>query len=327
MSRRLTVTRKGWPVRGNFTISRGSKTSADTLIVEIADGDFRGRGECVPYARYGESLDSVEQQIASVADAISHGAGRTQIGDLLPACAARNAVDCALWDLEAKTIGKRAWQLAGLTRPAPVETAFTISLDTEAAMGRAAAKAADKPLLKLKLTGEGDVERVAAVRENAPNARIVVDANEAWTEYHLGRFVPSLAELGVEMIEQPLPAGEDDALSGYDGPIALCADERCHDRAGLDDLVGKYTMINIKLDKTGGLTEALALQSAARDRGFAIMIGCMLASSFAMAPAVLLAQGAEIVDLDGPLWLAEDYQPPLRIDGASIAPPDAALWG
>jgi len=327
VSRRLTVRRHAWPIRGSFTISRGSKTSADTLIVEITDGDAVGRGECVPYARYGETMESAEAQVRSVAAAVDDGADRSDLLDLLPACAARNAVDCALWDLAAKRSGQRAWRLAGLAAPKPVETAYTISLDTVDAMGRAAAKASAMPLLKLKLTGEGDVERVAAVRENAPGARIVVDANEAWTEHHLDAFVPALASLGVEMIEQPFPAGKDDALAGYDGPITLCADESCHDRSSLDDLSGKYGMVNIKLDKTGGLTEALALRDAARERGFQVMVGCMLASSLAMAPALLLAQDAEVVDLDGPLWLAEDYQPPLRADGALLHPPEPALWG
>ncbi|MEM7442528.1 MAG: N-acetyl-D-Glu racemase DgcA [Pseudomonadota bacterium] len=327
MSRRLTVRRQSWPIAGSFSISRGSKTSADTLIVEISEGSSFGRGECVPYARYGETLDSAEAAIAKAISLVADGADRSVLAASMPAGAARNAVDCALWDLEAKLAGRPAWQLAGLQPPTPVETAFTISLDTVEAMGRSAAKSADKPLLKLKLTGEGDVERVAAVRENAPNSRIVVDANEAWTESQLNAFVPALAALGVEMIEQPLPAGADDALAGYDGPITLCADESCHGRESLGTLAGKYGMVNIKLDKTGGLTEALALRAAARSAGFEVMIGCMLASSLAMAPAVLLAQDAEIVDLDGPLWLAEDYEPPLAIDGATILPPDAGLWG
>ncbi|MEM8586488.1 MAG: N-acetyl-D-Glu racemase DgcA [Pseudomonadota bacterium] len=327
MSRALTVRQHAWPIRGSFTISRGSKTSADTLIVEITDGDAVGRGECVPYARYGETLESAEAQVRSITAAVDDGADRSDLLGLLPACAARNAVDCALWDLAAKLSGRPAWQLAGLAAPKPVETAYTISLDTVDAMGAAAAKASAMPLLKLKLTGEGDVERVAAVRENAPDARIIVDANEAWTEAHLGSFVPALASLGVEMIEQPLPAGKDDALAGYDGPITLCADESCHDRSSLDDLAGKYGMVNIKLDKTGGLTEALALREQARERSFQVMIGCMLASSLAMAPALLLAQDAEVVDLDGSLWLAEDYQPPLRTEGALLHPPEAALWG
>ena len=327
MSRNLTVRRHAWPIRGSFTISRGSKTSADTLIVEIKDGDAAGRGECVPYARYGETMEGAEAQIRSVAAAVRDGADRSDMLDLLPAGAARNAVDCALWDLAAKLSGKPAWQLAGLNAPKPVRTAYTISLDTVDAMGRAAAKAAAMPLLKLKLTGEGDVERVAAVRENAPDARIVVDANEAWTERHLDRFIPALASLGVEMIEQPFPSEKDDALVGYDGPITLCADESCHDRSSLDGLAGKYGMVNIKLDKTGGLTEAVALREEARHRGFEVMVGCMLASSLAMAPALLLAQDVEVVDLDGPLWLAEDYQPALRVDGALLHPPEPALWG
>jgi L-alanine-DL-glutamate epimerase-like enolase superfamily enzyme len=325
--RQLSVREAVWPIRGVFTISRGSRTEARTLIAEIAAGGLVGRGECTPYARYGESLDSVRAQIESVASEIAAGADRPVLQALLPAGAARNAVDCALWDLEAKLAGVPAWALAGLPEPGPVTTAFTLSLGSVETMGQAAREAAHHPLLKLKLTGDGDLERVQAVRANAPASRLVVDANEAWSISHLERFSPAFVDLGVELIEQPLKAAEDGALQGFHSPIPLCADESCHDTASLEHCVGKYAMVNIKLDKTGGLTEALRLRDAARQRGFTVMVGCMVASSLAMAPATLVAQGAEVVDLDGPLLLARDHDPALRYDGATVWPPDPSLWG
>jgi L-alanine-DL-glutamate epimerase-like enolase superfamily enzyme len=246
----------------------------------------------------------------------------------LPAGAARNAVDCALWDLACKLTGQPIWELADLDGPLkPVVTAYTLSLDTVENMAAAAREAASKPLLKLKLTGDGDLERVRAVRENAPAARLIVDANEGWSIEHLKRFGDAFAELAVELIEQPLPAGRDDVLAGFHCPVPLGADESCHDLGTLAVLKGKYQMVNIKLDKTGGLTEALKLKCAAEAAGFDIMVGCMLASSLAMAPGVVLAQGAKLVDLDGPLLLAEDRSPGLRFDGATVYPPDPELWG
>ena len=325
--RQLSVREAVWPIRGVFTISRGSRTEARTLIAEISAGGIVGRGECTPYARYGESLDSVRAQIASVVAEIAAGADRPALQALLPAGAARNAVDCALWDLEAKLAGVPAWALAGLAEPVPVTTVYTLSLDTVEKMGEAARQAAHRPFLKLKLTGDGDLERVQAVRENAPNSRLVVDANEAWSIGHLERFGPAFVDLGVEVIEQPLKASEDGALVGFRSPIPLCADESCHDTSSLDHCAGKYAMVNIKLDKTGGLTEALRLRAAARERGFDIMVGCMVASSLAMAPGTLVAQGADLVDLDGPLLLAQDHDPALRYDGATVWPPEPSLWG
>ncbi|MBW8728235.1 MAG: dipeptide epimerase [Inquilinus limosus] len=323
----LSVRQAVWPIRGVFTISRGSRTEARTLIAEIVAGGAVGRGECTPYARYGESLESVTAQIESVVQAIADGADRPGLEALLPPGAARNAVDCALWDLESKLAGVPAWALAGILEPGPVTTVYTLSLDTVEKMGEAARQSAHRPLLKLKLTGDGDLERVQAVRANAPASRLVVDANEAWSISHLERFGPVFAALGVEVIEQPLKASEDDALLGFESPIPLCADESCHDTASLDHCAGKYAMVNIKLDKAGGLTEALRLRAAARERGFAVMVGCMVASSLAMAPATLVAQGAEVVDLDGPLLLAQDHDPALRYDGATVYPPEPALWG
>jgi len=312
---------------GTFTISRGSKTKANVVIVELTDGAARGRGECVPYARYGESVDSVVAEIEAIAGDLEAGMDRAGLQPELKAGAARNAVDCALWDLEAKRGGKRAWQLAGLAAPPPVVTAYTLSLDTPEKMAANARVNAARPLFKLKLTGEGDLERVAAVREAAPEARLIVDANEGWALDMVEPLSAALARLGVEMIEQPLPAAEDGVLGDVSHPVPLCADESVHARDGLSDLIGKYDMINIKLDKTGGLTEALALKQAAEEAGFDIMIGCMVATSLAIAPGLLIAQGAKVVDLDGPLLLAEDREESLTFEGSLIHPPEPALWG
>jgi L-alanine-DL-glutamate epimerase and related enzymes of enolase superfamily len=276
-----------------------------------------------PYARYGETLDSVTSEI----EGLPRGITRIELQEALPPGAARNAVDCALWDLEAKAAGHRVWELAGLTAPGPEITAYTLSLDTPEAMQAQAAKHAHRPILKIKLGTPDDMPRLEAVRAGAPEARIIVDANEGWTAEIYADLAPHLTRLGVALVEQPLPAGEDDALIGIDRPVPLCADESCHDRASLPGLKGKYDMVNIKLDKTGGLTEALALREAARAEGFDIMVGCMVGSSLAMAPAVLVAQGAAITDLDGPLLLAEDRDPPLVFDADGVHPPDAALWG
>jgi L-alanine-DL-glutamate epimerase-like enolase superfamily enzyme len=327
VTRRLELREAVWPLARIFTISRGSKTEARTLIATIADGGHRGRGECVPYARYGETMDGVRAQIAAVVDAIAGGMDRMALHAALPPGAARNAVDCALWDLDAKMAGEPAWRLAGLDAPRPLVTAFTLGLDTPDAMAEQALGEAHRPLLKLKLTGDGDLDRVAAVRRAAPDCRLIVDANEGWTIDHLRRLAPAFADLGVALIEQPLPAAADDVLRGFDSPVPLCADESCHDAAGLDACAGKYAVVNIKLDKAGGLTEALRLAAEAERRGFRLMVGCMVASSLAIAPAVLVAQSAAFVDLDGPLLLATDWDPPLRYDGATVHPPDAALWG
>jgi L-alanine-DL-glutamate epimerase-like enolase superfamily enzyme len=281
----------------------------------------------VPYGRYGETVQSVLDQIESLHGALAEGLDRQGLQALLPAGAARNAVDLAFWDLECKLSGKRHWQLAGLPAPAPVTTAYTLSLDTVEVMGRKAAENSTRPLLKLKLAGPDDLDRVAAVRRNAPAARIVVDANEGWTVEQYSTLAPRLKALGVEMIEQPLPAGNDAALADVERPVPVCADESCHDTATLAGLKGRYDMVNIKLDKTGGLTEALKLKEAAEAEGYGIMVGCMLATSLAMAPGVLLAQGVPVVDLDGPLLLARDRDPALKIEGSLVYPPAAALWG
>lgn len=306
-----------------FTISRGSRDAAEVLTVVVSDDGVVGRGECVPYRRYGETIESVAAQIAALSESLT----RAALQSALPPGAARNAVDCALWDLEAKRAGRRVWQLAGLSFPGPVTTAFTLSLAAPEAMRRAAAKHAHRPLLKIKLGGEGDMARLEAVREGAPKTRIVVDANEGWTAGVYSELAPHLVRLGVALVEQPLPAGEDGMLGEIARPLPVCADESCHDRATLDALAGKYDMVNVKLDKTGGLTEALLLRDEARTRGFGIMVGCMVGTSLAMAPAILVAQGAEVVDLDGPLLLAEDRVPPLAYDGSEAQPPEATLWG
>ena len=319
----IDVTRDVFPLAQVFTISRGSRTEAKVLSAHLTQGGVTGHGECVPYARYGESLESVEAQIRSLSGDFS----RESLADLLPAGAARNAVDCALWDLEAKQAGKRVWELAGLSRPGPEITAFTLSLDTPEKMQAQAAENAHRPLLKIKLGTPDDMPRLEAVRAGAPDAAIIVDANEGWSAEVYSDLAPHLLRLGVKMVEQPLPAGEDDALLGLERPVPLCADESCHDRASLPALKGKYDVVNIKLDKTGGLTEALALREAALEMGFDIMVGCMVGSSLAMAPATLVAQGARIVDLDGPLLLAEDRDAPLTFDTAGVHPPEAALWG
>lgn len=325
---KLEVERQSWPIEGGFTISRGSKTAAEVLVVTLTAEGWVGRGECVPYARYGESLHGVEADIVRLKDRIEAGLTREELQTALPAGAARNAIDCALVDLEAKRTERTAWEVLGLAAaPAPVTTAYTLSLDAPEKMAAKARANADRPLFKLKLTGEGDLERVAAVKEAAPKTRLIVDANEGWRPEMVEPYSEKLGALGVEMIEQPLPAGDDAMLSEVAHPVALCADESAHDRAGLPDLIGRYDMINIKLDKTGGVTEALALKQAAEAAGMQIMVGCMLATSLAMAPAVLVAQGAQVVDLDGPLLLSQDRDPALHFEGSVIHPPQPALWG
>jgi len=318
----LTATTETFPMDGTFTISRGSRTEAQVVTVAVTDGDHTGQGECVPYARYGETVESVLAQIGGAGPMIT-----PRDAQAMPAGAARNAVDCALWDLEAKRSGEPVWQLLGLAEPQPVTTAYTLSLETPETMRAKAAENAHRPLLKIKLGGTGDLERLRAVRAGAPEATLIIDANEGWTPETYAALAPELLSLGVAMVEQPLPAGDDEALRDMERPLPVCADEACHDRASLPGLIGKYDMINIKLDKTGGLTEALALRDAAREMGFQIMVGCMVGTSLAMAPALLVAQGAEIIDLDGPLLLAKDRETPLIFDGSIVYPAKPALWG
>jgi L-alanine-DL-glutamate epimerase-like enolase superfamily enzyme len=320
---RLAVRAESFPIAGVFTISRGSRTEAEVLTVTVEEGGERGRGECVPYARYGETLASVRAEIEGLPERFD----RDGLQELLPAGAARNAVDCGLWDLAARRAGRRVWELAGLAEPGPEVTAYTLSLDAPEAMRAQAARNAHRPLLKLKLGGEGDMARLEAVRAGAPRVRIIVDANEGWSAEEYAALAPALVGLGVELVEQPLPAGVDAALGEMARPVPVCADESCHDRASLAALRGRYDVVNVKLDKAGGLTEALALREAARAAGFGVMVGCMVGSSLAMAPAVLVAQGAAFTDLDGPLLLARDREHPLLYDERGVHPSARELWG
>jgi L-alanine-DL-glutamate epimerase-like enolase superfamily enzyme len=313
-----------WPIAGSFSISRGSKTEAVVVVAELSHDGCVGRGECVPYARYGETPEATLEQIGQWT---SKPLSRDLLNATMPAGAARNALDCALWDFEAKRSGQRIWQLLGANPPAPLTTAYTISLGTPDEMANATARAAQRPLLKIKLGGEGDEARIVAVRQAAPHATLIVDANEAWTESNLERNLAACAAAGVTLVEQPLPAGRDEALATIKRPIPVCADESVHATASLAALRGRYDAVNIKLDKTGGLTEALAMSREAKRMGFQIMVGCMVATSLAMAPAVIVAAQADVVDLDGPLLLARDRDHGLRYDGSLTYPPEAALWG
>ncbi|MCA6126076.1 dipeptide epimerase [Bradyrhizobium sp. WSM 1704] len=316
-----------WPIAGSFTISRGTKTEAVVVVAEVSQDGVTGRGECVPYPRYGETPEAALSAIQAMQAPLASGIDRNALQAAMPAGAARNALDCALADLEAKRAGARIWQLLGRPAPEPRTTAYTISLGPAEAMAEATAKAAHRALLKIKLGGEGDAARIAAVRKAAPASELMVDANEAWTEDNLAANLKACADAGVTLIEQPLPAGKDEALARIERPVMVCADESVHDRASLEALRGRYDAVNIKLDKTGGLTEALAMADAAGALGFEIMIGCMVATSLSMAPAMLIAQAARFVDLDGPLLLARDRDHGLRYAGSLVYPPDAALWG
>ena len=327
MTRVLSVTAESFPIAGTFTISRGSKTQADVLLCTISEGGATGRGECVPYRRYGETLDSVRAQIEAVAGKIAAGLGRDELAGILPAGAARNAVDCALWDLEAKLSGTSVAARLGFGALKPLTTAYTLSLDTPQKMAEQAKANAARPLLKVKLGGDNDVARMEAIARAAPQSRLIIDANEGWTDANLRENLAAAAACGVALIEQPLPADADRALLEVEHPVPVCADESLHVATDLEGLRGKYDMVNIKLDKSGGLTEAVQLHRRARELGFGIMVGCMVGTSLAMAPAVLLAQDAEFVDLDGPLLLARDREPALRYDGSLVYPPEPALWG
>ena len=318
---------ESWPIDGAFVIARGAKREAIVVVAEVSDGRVGGRGECVPYARYGETVAGVAAAIAAMRGALEAGLDRAALQGAMPPGAARNALDCAFWDLESKQEGKPVHVLAGLPPPHPLTTAFTLSLGPPAAMAEAAAQAAARKLLKVKLGGAGDAARIGAVRAAAPHAELIVDANESWGADTLADNLAACAAAGVTLVEQPLPAGDDAALASIRRPIALCADESVHDRASLSSLVGKYDAVNIKLDKTGGLTEALAMAREAERLGFSLMVGCMVATSLSMAPAMLVAQRARVVDLDGPLLLARDRPDGLRYEGSVVHPPSPALWG
>lgn len=324
---KVKLVNESFLIRGTFTISRGSRTHAKVVVVELHQDEYIGRGECVPYARYGESIESVLAELETLMVKIEAGLTREQMQSLLPAGAARNALDCAYWDLACKQQGQRIWERISVAQPVSLITAFTLSLDTPERMKKAAIENVHRPLLKLKLAGEGDIARVTAVREGSPDARIIVDANEGWDEALYLEIVPELVKLGVEMIEQPFPADNDAALEHLPRPITLCADESCHDRTSLPKIIGRYDMINIKLDKTGGLTEAIELKKAAQEANLQIMVGCMLATSLAMAPAFVVAQGVDVVDLDGPLLLAEDRECPITFTESLMHVCNAELWG
>ncbi|MDC7677655.1 N-acetyl-D-Glu racemase DgcA [Asticcacaulis machinosus] len=318
---------QSWPIAGRFTIARGSKTEAQVLYVELHGSDHIGRGESVPYARYGESIEASLTELEAIRPQVETGLTVEALQSLLPAGAARNALDCALWDLRAKQSDVPAFKTAGLRSLSPLKTAYTLSLDSPEAMGAQAAANARRPILKLKIGGADDLDRVEAVRANASKTRLIVDANEGLTFDTLQRIAPELHKLGVVLIEQPLPVADDEALRGYKSPVPLCADESLHTSADLDRCARLYDCVNIKLDKTGGLTEALKLNQAARDKGLMVMVGCMVATSLSMAPAMIVAQGADFVDLDGPLLLAKDRDHGLGIVGSMLEPPLPQLWG
>ena len=333
--RKLNVHSENWSEEP-FAISRGIDDNFDVVVVELEQNDFKAWGEATPTEHYNESISQTESLIEDFRNRIENGISRTELQQEMPKGAARNAVDCALWDLEAKLAGKRVWELPEISQhlgaetgsvPGNVTTVYSLGVDTPEIMGDIALKNANRPILKIKLTGDGDLERLIEIRKNAPESRLVIDANEAWTPEHYQRYVPEFKQLGVEMIEQPFPADNDSVLKTLDHPIPVCADESCHDTADLDRLVGLYEFVNIKLDKTGGLTEALRLQAEAESKGFRTMVGCMSATSLGIAPAFFIAQRAKIVDLDAPLYLYEDRPFPMKYDGSIVHPPSPELWG
>ncbi len=324
MSLQLHCSVESWPIAGTFAISRGSKRQAHVVVATVTDGRASGRGECVPYARYGETVDSVLETLRSGGPATN----RQHLRRSMPAGAARNALDCALWDFEAKASGRTAASLAGQPSLAPVLTCYTLSLAEPAEMAAKARDARHLPLLKLKLGGgPDDAARLAAVRTARPDARLVIDANEAWSPGDLAFLMRAAHEANVELIEQPLPAGQDAALASLPHPVPICADESAHTSAHIAALRDRYDAVNIKLDKAGGLTEALDMADAARRSGMKVIVGCMVATSLAMAPALIVAQQADWVDLDGPLLLARDRVPGLSIKDGIITPPSRDLWG
>jgi len=319
--------RVDWPFASTFRIANREQRMAETVSVELTDGKFTGRGEAMGVFYHGETVDSMLSQLTGFEVVLAKGISRAQLQTLLPPGGARNALDCALWDLEAKRTGRRAWTFAGIEAVRPLLSDYTLSLDLPEAMAAAATAGRRYSLLKLKLSGEGDIERVSAVRKARPDSELIVDANQSWSERQLREFVPALADLGVRLIEQPLRADEDAVLEGFDSPIPLCADESCQTTESLPYLSGKYQYLNIKLDKTGGLTEALRLARAGQAAGFKLMVGCMAGSSLGMAPAFIVGQLCSIVDLDGPLLSATDVPNPIQYDGGRMQPPEAKLWG
>ncbi|MEI8715753.1 N-acetyl-D-Glu racemase DgcA [Mesorhizobium sp. ISC11] len=327
MARVISVEAERFPIAGTFTISRGSKTEAEVISCTISDGGHFGRGECVPYKRYGETIEGVREAIDAMRGRIADGISRSALLDAMPAGAARNAIDCALWDLEAKLSGTSVAVAIGAVPLQALETAYTLSLGEPEAMAAQARANAARPLLKVKIGGDNDIARIRAVRQAAPDSRIILDANEGWSDDNIVANLAFAAEQGIALIEQPLPAGHDEILRHIAHAVPICADESVHEAKNLEALVGLYDAVNIKLDKSGGLTAALVLRDRARELGFGVMVGCMVGTSLAMAPAVLLAQHADFVDLDGPLLLARDRVPGLVYQGSLVSPPDTALWG
>lgn len=316
-----------WPFTSTFRIAYRAQTCAETIQVRIRDGTLIGRGEALGVSYHGETVDSMLAELRDLADKVEPGISRADLQHLLPAGGVRNAVDCALWDLEAKRVGRRAWEIAGVSSVGELLTTYTLSLDTAQSMAKAASAARQYRLLKLKLDGDGDLERVAAVRVARPDVRLIVDANQSWEERHLHDVIPKLAALGVELIEQPLPVGRDEVLKKFKSPVPLCADESCQTRLSLPSIVGKYDFVNIKLDKTGGLTEALALAREAQGRNLKLMVGCMAGSSLSMAPAFIVGQLCVFADLDGPLLASSDVAHPIHYEGSRMYAPEAVLWG
>lgn len=327
ITHKMEVASEAWPIAGNFTISRGSRTQADVVVVTLTNGTFSGKGECVPYARYGETVKSVCAQLRDIKNYVENGLSRQSLLQKMPAGAARNALDCALWDIEAKMCGISVAKKLDISDPKSLTTAYTISLASPKLMAEQTQKHKGRDLLKIKLGGDGDHERMIAVREAAPNSRLILDANEAWHENKLEEYLAMAATIKADLVEQPLPSDQDELLQHISRPVLVCADESVHTRAGLAKLKNRYDCINIKLDKTGGLTEALLMYEEARSLGFSIMVGCMVGTSLAMAPALLLAQDADFVDLDGPLLLAKDRENGLDYPSSLVTPPSPLLWG
>ena len=323
----VELRRVDWPFASTFRIAYESRSHAETVVIELRDGDWVGRGEALGVSYHGETADSLLAQLAAIQAQLTRGVSRRELQALMPPGGARNAIDCALWDLEAKRAGRRAWELAGIARVRPLRSAYTLSMESPEVMARAAAAASAYSLLKLKLGGDADLERVSAVRAVRPDVEIIVDANQAWSERQLAAFTPRLAELGVRLIEQPLPVGQDAMLAEFKSLVPLCADESCQTSESLPSLLGRYEFINIKLDKTGGLTEALSLARAAAQGGFKLMIGCMAGSSLSMAPGFVVGQLGEVVDLDGPLLSAQDVPDAIQYHGSQMHAPSAKLWG
>lgn len=327
MLRVLNIRQRTLPLRSPFRISRGVKLAADVVTVELHQADCVGRGECVPYARYGESVASVMKEIEMLREALCAGMGRDELQARLPAGAARNAVDCALWDLESRLSQVPVWRQLARPAPAPLVTALTVSIETPPEMARAASRMAHAKLIKIKVDAEDPIGRIEAVRQAAPSARLIVDPNESWTMDVLRNCQPALERASVSLLEQPLPAGEDGALAEFSSRIPLCADEACHSSSDLPALRDRYQAVNIKLDKSGGLTEAWRLLRAARARGFTVMVGCMVCSSLSIAPALEIAREADFLDLDGPLWLESDYPDGVALRDGLLMPPSPGFWG